>query len=156
MIRNESEYQEAMRRLQEERTRLNNQKNLLKDMGLGPDEIKRATDPMFSFHDQLCEEVESYERLKRRDFDELINIHGLGHALVALRIAIGITQRELASRLGVHESQVSRDERNEYHNITVDRASRILDALGVRMRSLFEQPLIPTTTPDPAKETHAA
>jgi hypothetical protein len=41
----------------------------------------------------------------------------------------------------VHESQVSRDERNEYNNINIDRASRVLDALGVRMRSAFEQPL---------------
>jgi hypothetical protein len=32
---------------------------------------------------------------------------------------------------------VSRDERNEYGGITVDRASRILDALGVELRSIF-------------------
>jgi transcriptional regulator with XRE-family HTH domain len=36
---------------------------------------------------------------------------------VALRIATGLTQRQLAETLGVHESQVSRDERNEYHGI---------------------------------------
>lgn len=155
MIRNESEYQEAVRRLQEERARLNDHKAHLEGMGLGPDEVKRAIDPLRSFHDQLGEEVESYERLKRGDIAEMMNLHGLGHALVALRIALGLTQRELASRLGVHESQVSRDERNEYHNITVDRASRILDALGVRMRSLFEQPLAPPT-PDPSPDDRIA
>lgn len=93
------------------------------------------------------QQVGSYERLKRGDIAEMTNLHGLGHRLVALRIALGLTQRELASRLGVHESQVSRDERNEYHNITVERASRILDALGVRMRSEFEQPLTPSLEP---------
>jgi hypothetical protein len=36
------------------------------------------------------------------------------------RIAQGITQRELAKRLGLHESQVSRDERNEYFGITLE------------------------------------
>ena len=46
-----------------------------------------------------------------------------------------ITQRELAKRLGVDESQISRDERNDYHGITVERASRILDILGVEIRS---------------------
>lgn len=56
------------------------------------------------------------------------------------RIALGITQAELAKRLGVSEPQVSRDERNEYQGITSDRASRVLDALGVRMRSLLELP----------------
>jgi hypothetical protein len=47
----------------------------------------------------------------------------------------------MAERLGAHESQVSRDERNEYHGVTVERASRILDALGVRFRSEIEQPI---------------
>jgi transcriptional regulator with XRE-family HTH domain len=42
---------------------------------------------------------------------------------------------ELATLLGVHESQVSRDERNEYGSITVERASRILEALGVELVS---------------------
>jgi DNA-binding XRE family transcriptional regulator len=154
MIRNESEYQEAARRLHEERARLNDHKIHLEGMGLAPDEVKRAIDPLRSFHDQLAEEVESYERLKRGDIAEMMNLHGLGHALIALRIALGLTQRELASRLAVHESQVSRDERNEYHGITVDRASRILDALGVRMHSVFEQPLA-SPSPD-ASETHAA
>ena len=99
----------------------------------------------------MQEEIGRYERLKRGEFDEVQNLEGLGRLFVALRIAKGISQRELAERLGVHESQVSRDERNEYHNITVDRASRILDALGVRMRSLFEQPLAPPT-PDPSPD----
>ena len=42
-----------------------------------------------------------------------------GHLLISLRIAKGISQRELAKRLNVHESQVSRDERNEYFGITL-------------------------------------
>jgi ribosome-binding protein aMBF1 (putative translation factor) len=155
VIRNEREYQEAARRLQEERARLRDQRTHLEAMGLDPDEVKRAIDPMRSFHEQLAEELESYERLRRGDLAEMTNLHGLGHALVALRIALGLTQRELATRLGVHESQVSRDERNEYHHITVDRASRILDALGVRMTSAFEQPLTPPTR-DPEGESRAA
>ena len=112
-------------------------------MGLSGDDLKRALDPLRSFHEQLAEEVESYERLKRGDLGELTNLHGLGQSLVGLRIAQGLTQRELAARLGVHESQVSRDERNEYHGITVERASRILDTLGVQLRSSFDQPPLP-------------
>ena len=143
MIRNESEYQEAVRRVNEEKERLGEHQRRLEQSGLGVEELKRALDPLRSFHLQLEEEVESYERLKRGDLGELLNLHGLGHAIVALRIALGLTQRELAERLDVHESQVSRDERNEYHGITIDRASRILDALGVQLKSAFEQPLLP-------------
>ena len=138
MIRNENEYQEAVRRLQEERKRLNEHRDRLKATGLSAEAIKRTLDPLRSFHEQLVEEVESYERLKRGDIAEIQNLHGLGYTLVALRIALGMTQRELARKLGVHETQVSRDERNEYHGISVERVSRILDALGVRLTSIVE------------------
>jgi DNA-directed RNA polymerase specialized sigma subunit len=141
MIRNETEYQEAVRRLGEEAKRLADHEARLKAMKLAPDEVKRALDPLRSFHLQLAEEVESYERLQRGDVGELTNLHGLGRMLVALRIALGFTQRELAERLSVHESQVSRDERNEYHGITVERVSRILDALGVELTSRFDEPV---------------
>jgi ribosome-binding protein aMBF1 (putative translation factor) len=141
MIRNESEYQEASRRLQEERDRMTEHRTRLEGMGLSAEDMKRALDPLRSFHEQLVEEVESYERLKRGDLGELTNLHGLGQMLVGLRIARGLNQRELAEQLGVHESQVSRDERNEYHGITVERASRVLDALGVLLKSSFDEPL---------------
>jgi DNA-binding XRE family transcriptional regulator len=138
MIRSEAEYQEAVRRLEEERRRLAEHETRLSTAGLTPAELKRALDPFRSFHAQLQEEVESYERLKRGDLGELINFDGLGRMLVALRIAAGLTQRELAERLGVHESQVSRDERNEYHNITIERAARLLDALQAEVRSVVQ------------------
>lgn len=138
MIRNENEYQDAVRRLDQERARLDDHRAQLEQSGLNADELKRVMDPMESFHLQLSEEIESYERLKRGQFEELENLHGVGHLLVALRVARGISQRELATRLSVHESQVSRDERNEYHGITLERAARVLEALDVRLRTRVE------------------
>ncbi len=138
MIRNEAEYQEASARLASERNRLGEHRARLKETGLSDDEIKRVTDPMETFHLQLREEVESYERLKRGEFEELENLRGLGHLLISLRIAQGMSQRELAKRLDVHESQVSRDERNEYFGITHERAVKILDALNVRLHTKVE------------------
>ncbi|MBI4579966.1 MAG: helix-turn-helix transcriptional regulator [Planctomycetes bacterium] len=138
MIRTELEYREASKRLAEEKARLDQQEAKLREMKLAPDEIKRAMDPMRSFHMQLAEEIASYERLKRGEFDEVRNLQGLGNLLVGLRIARGVSQRELASRLGVHESQISRDERNEYRNVTLERAARILAALGVEARTTVE------------------
>ena len=135
MIRNDAEYQEAVKRLSEEAERISRQKSQLQTMDLSKEEIKRVLDPVRSFHEQLKEEVSSYERLKRGEFEELHNFQGVGRLLVALRIAKGISQRELAELLEVHESQVSRDERNEYHGVTVERANRILEALGVDVRS---------------------
>ncbi|MFM8805157.1 MAG: helix-turn-helix domain-containing protein, partial [Planctomycetia bacterium] len=133
MIRNEAEYQEAVLRLADEQKRLKAQRAKLNELDLSQEEIKRVLDPIKSFHEQLKEEVASYERLQRGEFEELQNFEGLGRLLIALRISKGISQRELADRLGVHESQVSRDERNEYHGVTVDRASRILQGLGAEV-----------------------
>jgi DNA-binding XRE family transcriptional regulator len=138
MIRNDTEYQYTLKQVREQASRMKEQEAELKGMDLSKEEIKRAMDPIRSFHNQLREEVESYERLKRGEFDEFVNFQGIGRLLIAVRIAQGISQRELAQRLGVHESQVSRDERNDYHGITVERASRILEVLGVTIKSVVE------------------
>jgi len=135
MIRNEQEYREAVARVAAEKERFNEHRQRLVEQGLAADEIKRVMDPMWSFHEQLQEEVEHYERLKRGDFQKLENLEGIGQLLVSLRIAQGISQRELAKRLEVHETSVSRDERNEYHGVTLDRAIRVLKALGVRLET---------------------
>lgn len=139
MIRNEKEYREAVERVRREKERLAQQEAELNAMGLSPAEVKRALDPMRSFHQQLEEEIAGYERLKRGEFDEIENLRGLGQLLVSLRIARGLTQRQLAQRLGVHETQVSRDERNEYHGITLDRAAKILETLGAHVRTRVER-----------------
>jgi len=131
----ENVVQEASKRLGDELKRLDEHRARLKEAGLGDVEIKRVIDPLESFHLQLKEEVEAYERLKRGEFEELDNLRGLGRLLITSRIAQGISQRELARRLGVHETQVSRDERNEYFGITLERAAKILDALNVRLRT---------------------
>ncbi len=136
MIRNEVEYRESVSRLQAERDRMAAYLDDLRKKGVSEVEIKRVIDPLRSFHDQLAEEVASYERLLRGEFWELVNFDGLGRLLIALRIASGVTQRQLAQRLGVHESQVSRDERNEYHGATMERVRRVLDALHVELKSV--------------------
>ena len=135
MIRNETEYQEAVKRLADETQRFQEHRLRLKDSGLGEAEIQRVIDPLESFHLQLKEEVEAYERLKRGEFEDIENLRGIGHLLISSRIAQGVTQRELARRLNVNEAQVSRDERNEYFGITLERAAKILDALNVKLRT---------------------
>lgn len=135
MIRTDAEYHEARERLLAERTRMSEHEARMKELGLSPAERKRALDPLQSFSSQLEEEVESYERVQRGSFEPLTNLSGVGHLLVSARIYRRLSQRELASRLGVHESQVSRDERNEYHSITLERAARVLEALDMDLVS---------------------
>ena len=97
MIRNENEYREAVARLAEERGRMKAQQAELKKMGLKANEVKRAIDPIRSFHLQLEEEVQSYERLKQGEFDELSDLRGVGHLLISLRIRRGLTPARVRS-----------------------------------------------------------
>jgi plasmid maintenance system antidote protein VapI len=137
MIRNEKEYQEAVSRLRDEERRLEEQRQQLAGMDLTEEQIKRALDPLRSFYLQLQEEVDTYEQLKRGYINSIMSLSNLGRSLVALRIARNISQSELARRLDVSESQISRDERNEYHGITVDRAQRVIEALNASLEIRF-------------------
>lgn len=138
MIRTEKEYQEMLRRLDQDCEFIQKQREQLEQMNLTEEQINRAMEPALSFHEQLKEEVEYYERIKRGDFEALINLVGLEKLLIGIRISLGISQAELARRLGVSEAQVSKDERNEYHGISIEKAQRILNALNVTVTSRVE------------------
>jgi DNA-binding XRE family transcriptional regulator len=133
MIRTESEYQECLKRLDDDLKVIQAQRSRLEEMKLPPEQIELAMEPILSLNAQLKEEVEWYERVKRRDFGVITQLTEVGPLLVALRIANGVTQSELAKRLGVDVSQVSRDERNDYHGISIDRAERVVQALGEQL-----------------------
>jgi ribosome-binding protein aMBF1 (putative translation factor) len=138
MIKTEPEYQECLKRLKQDQAFIAKQRADLKKMGLSSAQIEKALEPLHSFHDQLQEEAEWYERVQRRDFQPIRNLNGLGQLLIAVRIATGLSQKELAVKLGVDDSQVSRDERNEYHGISIERAEKVLLALGVELVSNVE------------------
>lgn len=64
MIQNESEYQEARQRIDQQAKRLSNQRAAYAQEGYSPEEVKRLTDPFLTFHLQLRDEVSAYEQLK--------------------------------------------------------------------------------------------
>lgn len=133
MIRTEAEHRQALEQLHTQKDRLAERRKSLKAEGRTAAEIRRLLEPIESFRAGLAEDVELYESLRRGELPTLRNLDGLGRLLISLRIAKGISQRDLADRLGVHESQVSRDERHEYHNVTLERAGRVLDAIGAEL-----------------------
>ena len=138
MIRTEREYQEAVKRLQQSRELAARQRAALEELGLSVDEVKRGMEPALSFQAELEEEVAWYERVMQGEIEPIRRLTEMGRVLIALRITRGITQAELARRMNVSEAQVSRDERNEYHGISVDRAQAILDALEATVLTQVE------------------
>jgi DNA-binding Xre family transcriptional regulator len=129
MIRTEREYEEARRRLQETRGFAEQQRASLESAGLSLEHVDLAMSPTDALLDQTKGEIAWYERARRGEIHPVPKLTDIGLTLIALRLAKGLTQRQLAERLGINEAQVSKDERNEYHGISVERAQRILDAL---------------------------
>jgi transcriptional regulator with XRE-family HTH domain len=78
--------------------------------------------------------------VRRREFPAITRLTQIGRLLSALRIAQGLTQRELTVRRGISESLISCDERNEYHGLPIKRAQRILDALNETVTAWVEEP----------------
>jgi transcriptional regulator with XRE-family HTH domain len=134
MIRTESEYRKALERLEQDREHIRAQRVYLEGLNIDPDGVERAMQPVLSFHKQLEEEIETFDQMRRGELPTLHNLSDIGRWLIGVRIARGLSQRELAALLGVAEAQISRDERNEYHGITLERAQTILQKMGVQYR----------------------
>ena len=134
MIRTESEYRKALERLEQDREHIRAQRVYLKGLNLDADGVERAMQPVLSFHKQLEEEIETFDQMRRGELPTLHNLSDIGRWLIGVRIARGLSQRELAALLGVAEAQISRDERNEYHGITLERAQTVLQKMGVQYR----------------------
>ena len=140
MIRTDRDYEQAIRDLQNDQEIMKQQEETLRKDGLSEEDVNFAMQPAISFHEQLKEEVEWYERVKRGDFSPIEDVQELGQLLIGLRIYCGLSQRELADLLRVSEAMVSRDERNEYHGITTDRAQRIIEAMKATVEIRVKPP----------------
>lgn len=141
MIRSEKEYQKAVNRLEEEKNVMKRQRDHFRDLGHTGEELERLMQPLISFHKQLEEEVEAYEKMKRGSLGALRELTNIGRWLIGTRIALGMTQKEFAEALGVSEAQVSRDEINEYHGITTDKAQRILETFNIIFKAEIDEPI---------------
>lgn len=53
-----------------------------------------------------------------------------GYALREVRFARGVTQRELAKRLGVSQNRISAIEKGQFHKAQLGTISRYVEALG--------------------------
>lgn len=56
----------------------------------------------------------------------------IGDAMSLLRLARGMTQAELARKLGTHREAVARWERDDYEGYTLETLQKVFEALGCR------------------------
>ena len=88
---------------------------------------------------EVAAELAEYEAL-RAGAVGTVTVAGLGDlptALVKARIAAGLTQRQLAERLGVAEQAVQRDEAGGYARATLARLQHVAEALGLELEGAF-------------------
>ena len=86
--------------------------------------------------DELQEQVTEYERLKESSISDLKlgSLDELPSVLVKARVAQGLTQKDLARRLGMKEQQIQRYETTRYRSASFQRIMQVADALGIELQ----------------------
>jgi HTH-type transcriptional regulator/antitoxin HigA len=84
--------------------------------------------------DSLNKEIEEYNVLKQQTLIKISSIQDLPIALIKARIALGMTQKELAEKMGVKEQQVQRDEANQYRSAGFHRIAEVAKALDIKIQ----------------------
>ena len=84
----------------------------------------------------------SYESMIRREYDQMKSgeltlphferLDQIAPSIVKIRIAKGVSQTELARRLGVSKQVISRYEESDYQTVAIARLQEILDAIGIK------------------------
>jgi HTH-type transcriptional regulator/antitoxin HigA len=83
---------------------------------------------------QLQDELQEYDNLKSGELGlpHVERLDQIAPFVAKIRIARGVSQTELARRLGVSKQVISRYEENEYQTVSIARLQEILDAVGVK------------------------
>lgn len=137
MIRSDAEYRKAQRDLELALELLEEERDHWLEEGMTQEEADAMAEPLRLRIADLRDQIDLFERVRAGDLSMFTSLDQLGKALIAARIARGLSQREVANLVGVHESQVSRDESNEYHNVGAERMRELTAALGLTFEGHF-------------------
>ena len=83
---------------------------------------------------QLEDELHEYDQLKSGNLalPHVERLDQIAPFIAKIRISKGISQTELAGRLGVSKQVISRYEENDYQTVAIARLQEILDAIGIK------------------------
>ena len=133
MIKNEHQYkvtQNKLKDLEQELVKLSTDKDTLR-----PRQFSSRKKSLEMMIDRLKKEIEEYDVLKQQKTSITISsIQELPVALIKARIAMGMTQKELAEKMGVKEQQVQRDEANQYSSAGFHRISKVAEVLNIQIK----------------------
>lgn len=97
--------------------------------------IKAQVDAVKSQLADLNRQIEEYDILQQHRFKiiKTDSLEDLPRALVQARIAMGLSQKELAGRLDMKEQQIQRYEATDYASANLARIIEIANALGLKI-----------------------
>ncbi len=101
---------------------------------LSPMRRKLHKDALQSQLEDLQDEITAFERLQSQNSNESLpieSVNGLAMAIIQARIVSGLTQKQLAERLGLKEQQIQRYEATHYRAASLERLREVMDALNV-------------------------
>jgi transcriptional regulator with XRE-family HTH domain len=103
--------------------------------GVAPALVALEHDAIKSQLADLRAELDEYDALiaGKRKVVEVEDLAELPRALIQARIAAGLSQRELAERLGLKEQQIQRYEATEYATSSLSRLLEVVRALKLRL-----------------------
>lgn len=98
---------------------------------------KAQKEAIKSQYEELQQELKEYEELKggKRKTIKVDSFEHLPAALIKARIVRGLTQKELAQKLGLKEQQIQRYEANSYAKASFARINQIIDVLDITIGS---------------------
>ena len=79
-------------------------------------------------------------RTRKRPVLSLQSFEELPRALIQARIAAGLSQKELAQRLGLKEQQIQRYEATDYASASLARVNAVIRALGLKVHEKIMLP----------------
>ena len=134
MIKNERQYRITRTQAERFARTLEGLRNRPEGLdGTHPMIVQAQVDAASSQLADLEDELREYEAVKGGEFqvDVLRVVADLPALLIKARIAQGMTQKELADRLGLKEQQIQRYEATDYATAKWSRIREVAGALGV-------------------------
>ncbi len=100
--------------------------------GVHPLIVKAQEEALSSQLAELENEMREYESLRSGDFefDDLSSVTQISTVLIKARIARGLSQKNLADKVGVKEQQIQRYEATDYASASLSRIREVASALA--------------------------
>jgi HTH-type transcriptional regulator / antitoxin HipB len=131
MIKNERQYKITRSRADEMRNAIGELRRTALPAGLQPEMREMQLEALGGVLGDLDAELAEYDGLHDATLIEATGIAQLPTALIRARIACGLTQRQLAERIGLQEQAIQRYEASDYTGVSFARLVEIAEALHV-------------------------